>query len=148
MYCESDRTIIERYMKHLPPDPLIGRALFVCLSILAPFLDDSSLYNLFTQQCAMLRSCLAITPLVKALLKGIQATVQGLKEEIPHQARPYFQDLDDEQINHDLPISFALPHRDEIRLLLSGEGNKNSESLGVQLRALILRWTKLSVDSS
>lgn len=150
MHCELDGATIEEYMEQLSPDPLLGRGLFVSLSILAPFLDDTTLHNLFTRQCALLRACLASTPLVRVLLKAVVATVLGLKKTIPRQARTYFQGLDDgddEHANRDLPISFSLPHRHEVRLLLSGEDDENLDELGVRLSYLVSRWTNLSVDS-
>lgn len=146
-YCQSDCDAIEQYMKQRRPDPLLGRGLFVSLSNLAPLLDDTALHSLFVRQCAMLRACLFITPLVRVLLKGVQATVWALKKSIPMQARPYFEGLNEEsQSNQDLPIEFSIPHRDEMRRMLSGEAHENLDYLGVRLSDLASRWALLSVD--
>jgi hypothetical protein len=77
----------------------------------------------------------------------VQATAWSLKKSIPETARQCFQDLD--RIGStDLPINFSLPHSSEIRLLLSGNEEDDPTGLGVQLSTLVLRWSKLSADSS
>ncbi|KAI5459475.1 hypothetical protein BGZ63DRAFT_466108 [Mariannaea sp. PMI_226] len=146
-YCESDSKLIEQFMKSLTPDPLLGRALFVSLSILAPYLDEPKVKILFVRNSFMLRACLPITPMVKVLLKGVQATAWSLRKSIPVDARQYFQDLDEAGAT-DLPVSFSLPHSNEIRALLSGEGEDGDSGLGVHLSTLVSRWSTLSVDQS
>lgn len=146
MYCTRDSSAIATYMRDLPPDPLLGRGLFVSLCVLAPFLDDTTIHDLFSRQCAMLRACLVITPLVKSLLKGVQATVWGLQKEIPSQAKPNFQALEDDQVNHDLPISFSLPHREDIKQLLTS--SEDLDGLGVRLSVLVTKWASLSRSTS
>lgn len=144
--CESDSDLIEHFMKLLPPDPLLGRALFVSLSILDPYLDEPKVQALYVRNSFMLRACLPITPMVKLLLKGVQATAWSLGKSIPAEARHYFQDLD-EAGSADLPVSFSLPHSSEIRALLSAEEDEQP-GLGVNLSTLVSRWSTLSVDQS
>ena len=146
--CKSDTWAIERYMKALAPDPLLGRGLFVSLSILVPFLDDVEIHDIFTRDCFMLRACAGITPMVKLLLKGVQASAWALKKTLPKPARQCFDGLEQDEDDRDLPISFSLPHRDEIRELLSGEGDHDLPQLGVQLSTLVSRWSALSVDQT
>lgn len=146
MYCAQDSSAIATYMRELAPDPLLGRGLFVSLCVLAPFLNDATIHELFTRQCALLRACLVITPLVKTLLKGVQATVWGLQKEIPSQAKPYFQTLEDDQVHRDLPISFSLPHREDIKKLLSS--SEDLDGLGVRLSVLVAKWASLSGSTS
>ncbi|KAF5007709.1 hypothetical protein FDECE_5957 [Fusarium decemcellulare] len=142
--CESDSELIAQFMRVLPPDPLLGRALFVSLSILAPYLDEPAVKGLFVRNSFMLRACLPITPMVKVLLKGVQATAWSLGKKIPAEARQYFQNLD-ESGSTDLPVSFSLPHSSEIRALLSAEEDEQP-GLGVHLSTLVSRWSTLSVD--
>jgi hypothetical protein len=143
-HCESDSKLIEQFMRVLNPDPLLGRALFVSLSILAPYIDDPEVKALFTRDCFMLHACLPITPMVRLLLKGVQATLWSLNKNIPAAARQCFKDLDDAS-STDLPVSFSLPHSDKIRALLSGE-EEDQSGLGVQLSTLVSRWSRFTAD--
>jgi hypothetical protein len=145
-HCEIDSQAIQRYMETLTPDPLLGRGLFVSLSILAPHLDDTRIHGLFTRDCIMLRACLSITSMVKLLLRGVQATVWGLKMTMPESAKPCFEGLEQDE-QKDLPVTFSLPHRNEIRLLLSGaEVDDDETQIGVQLSTLVSRWSAASID--
>ncbi len=143
--CESDAKMVEQYLKVLPPDPLIARGLFVSLLILVTFLDDMGVHRLFTQSCHLLRSCIGLSPMVRLLIKAIQASAWSLKKEIPASARVYFEGLDEHETDRDPPMSFVLPHRSEVRELLSAEGQREPHHLGVQLRTLISRWSDLSL---
>ena len=146
-HCERDIEAIARYMRLHTPTPLLGRGLFVSLTVLAPYVDrEVRVRDLFTRACFLLRACLSITPMVKFLLKAVQATVWGLRKTIPGAAGPCFEGLDSGLPDEDLPLGFSLPQRGEIRQLLAGDGEGGAHPLGVELSTLVSRWASLSVD--
>ncbi|ROT35895.1 hypothetical protein SODALDRAFT_53529 [Sodiomyces alkalinus F11] len=143
-HCRSDIELAEVYLQKWPYEAMSSRVLHVATQTLVPILDDPVTHDLFTRGCVMMRLASRVMKVMGRMLQAVQALAWALDKPIPVSARVYLEDWGQDAVEKDLPVSFVLPQREEIRkLLASGVEDTDVESLEGQLGVLIEKWAKL-----
>ncbi|KAI9150359.1 Nitrogen assimilation transcription factor nirA 5 [Paramyrothecium foliicola] len=96
--------------------------------------------ELFTRTCHHLSLRSGDFPFTAYLLQAIKSLAEVSKTELPLESRQYFEALDFKPEDlRDVPLTFVIPDHEDVQKELRND--QKSDSVGLQLGALIRRWS-------
>ncbi|RKL02913.1 hypothetical protein BFJ68_g11702 [Fusarium oxysporum] len=146
-HCRHDTDIIASFIKKWPTNLMVAHQLYISMQTLVPILDDTAAQDLFTKSCRMAQLSSRSIRLSGVLLQATQAFVWAMDKSIPEPARQYLGGWTQETVEKDLPMSFALPPRGEVKEVLASDGSDQECSIW-NLGTLIEKWAMLSMEES
>ncbi|KAK2931233.1 hypothetical protein FoTM2_008743 [Fusarium oxysporum f. sp. vasinfectum] len=146
-HCRHDTDIIASFIKKWPTNLMVAHQLYISMQTLVPILDDTAAQDLFTKSCRMAQLSSRNIRLSGVLLQATQAFVWAMDKSIPEPARQYLEGWTQETVEKDLPMSFALPPRGEVKEVLASDGSDQECSIW-NLGTLIEKWAMLSMEES
>ncbi|KAF7549675.1 hypothetical protein G7Z17_g6218 [Cylindrodendrum hubeiense] len=141
--CRDDTVLAEVYLRKWPFGAMITRVIILTMQNLIPLLDDPASHDLFIRDSIMARLSTRATKLAGRLVQAVQALAWAMKKPIPEAARPYFEDWGPEAVEKDLPIAFVLPQLEDIKGILTSDGEADTAEVEGQLAFLIEKWAKM-----
>ncbi|KAG5771828.1 hypothetical protein H9Q72_001763 [Fusarium xylarioides] len=145
--CRHDTDIIGSFIKKWPTNLMIAHQLYISMQTLVPILDDTTAQDLFTKSCRMAQLSSGSVRLSGVLLQATQAFVWAMDKYIPEPARQHLEGWTQETVDKDLPMSFALPSRGEVKEVLTSDESDQEYSVW-NLGTLIEKWAILSMGES
>ncbi|KAI7764089.1 hypothetical protein LZL87_006471 [Fusarium oxysporum] len=146
-HCRHDTDIIGSFINKWPTNLMIAHQLYISMQTLVPILDDTTAQDLFTKGCRMTQLSSRSVRMSGVLLQATQAFVWAMDKSIPEPARQYLEGWTQETVEKDLPMSFALPPREEVKEVLASDGSDQECSIW-NLGTLIEKWAMLSMEES
>jgi hypothetical protein len=146
-HCRHDTEIIGSFIKKWPANLMLAHQLYISMETLVPIIDDTAAQDLFTRNSRMAQLSSSSLRLSGVLIQAIQAFVWAMDKSIPEPARQYLDGWTQETVEKDLPISFALPPREEVKEVLASDGDEQECSIW-NLGTLIEKWAMLSKEES
>ncbi|KAF5234649.1 hypothetical protein FANTH_12001 [Fusarium anthophilum] len=146
-HCRHDTEIIGSFIKKWPTNLMIAHQLYISMQTLVPILDDTAAQDLFTKSCQMAQLSSGSIRLSGVLLQATQAFVWAMEKYMPESARQHLEGWTQETVEKDLPMSFALPPRGEVKEVLTSDEIDQECSIW-NLGTLIEKWAMLSMDES
>lgn len=146
-HCRHDTDIIASFIKKWPTNLMVAHQLYISMQTLVPILGETAAQDLFTKSCRMAQLSSRSIRLSGVLLQATQAFVWAMDKSIPEPARQYLEGWTQETVEKDLPMSFALPPRGEVKEVLASDGSDQECSIW-NLGTLIEKWAMLSMEES
>jgi hypothetical protein len=144
-HCEFDAELMERYFETWTTgefSPMTFIAPLNSGTALLPLLPDERARHIFPRICRLMHILAARMPIARYVLKGWQAALYSRKLDIPGPARPYFQNLGDDDRDDftDLPTDLIVAH------VPNFEEELNDEWDDGELGFMLKKWNEMSVE--
>jgi hypothetical protein len=151
MLCALDVDIMEIYtrrwgLNEYSPMMFVGIWNVTC-NLISKLDNDARATDLFTRACYLMRILERDLPIVRLTMQGLLSVACQLGQRIPVDAKRYFEGIDSNKNElKDVPVNFVLPVQEEVRALLSDDGEGDTSKLGGDLAALLGQWSAMSIE--
>ncbi|KAI1810598.1 putative C6 transcription factor [Poronia punctata] len=143
-HCEIDTELMERYFGTWPSEEYSSMAFIGPLNsgtALMPLLPDERAQQLIPRICRLMHNLASRLPIARYVLRGWQAAFWARNLEIPGPARPYFDNLGEEQTKlEEMPTSLVVAHVPNFEPDLAGKWDDG------ELGFLLKQWSEMSLQ--
>ncbi|KAI9709461.1 MAG: hypothetical protein M1820_003221 [Bogoriella megaspora] len=150
-HCELDTSIMEHAMAagfFTEWSIVVVCGVLNVLPNLVPLLQDPEAQSIFVRSCIITRILSRQLPILRVLIRGVQAMAASLRQSLPTKVQSVFQGLaEDEELAGDVPTAYQLPRPEEMRKALLDDG-VDATNVGVDLSLVIAKWSAMSISST